>query len=284
MYLLFDIGGTKTRIAYSDDGKTCSEPVVIRTPKIFDEGIAAIRDTAKELAGGKNIQAGAGGIRGVLNKEKTSLARDTVLVDWVGKPLLQKLTEAFSIPIYFENDSAIVALGEANRGAGKGYNIVVYFTVSTGVGGARIVNGSLDEATVGFEPGKQVIDADQTLLPNSSSSTLEDLISGSAVKRRFHKEPYEIAQSDPLWDELAKWLAVGLGNTIVHWSPEVVVLGGSMMVGEPAIPIERVRKHLVTTLRAFPSPPELKLAELGDFGGLYGALVHVKQRMEEDVV
>jgi glucokinase len=50
-------------------------------------------------------------------------------------------------------------LGEAVFGAGKGREIVVYMTISTGVGGARIVGGKIDASAMGFEPGHQIIDA-----------------------------------------------------------------------------------------------------------------------------
>jgi predicted NBD/HSP70 family sugar kinase len=100
---------------------------------------------------------------------------------------------------------------------------------------------------------------------------LEGYVSGTAVRLRYKKEPSGI--TDPVvWDELAKWLAVGLNNTIVHWSPDVVVLGGSMITGEPAIPMDAIERHLGETMRIFPTPPSLKKGELGDLGGLYGAL------------
>ena len=48
MYLLFDIGGTKTRLALSQDEKTIEREVVISTPRDFQEGVALIAKIAKE--------------------------------------------------------------------------------------------------------------------------------------------------------------------------------------------------------------------------------------------
>ena len=39
MYLLFDIGGTKTRMAYSEDGESFGEPVKFETLPDFDAAI-----------------------------------------------------------------------------------------------------------------------------------------------------------------------------------------------------------------------------------------------------
>ena len=40
------------------------------------------------------------------------------------------------------------------------------------------------------------------------------------------------------WEELAETFAIGLHNTILHWSPDRVVLGGSMF-NEIGISVER---------------------------------------------
>ncbi|MFV1917705.1 MAG: ROK family protein, partial [Patescibacteria group bacterium] len=115
----------------------------------------------------------------------------------------------------------------------------------------------------------------KALEDDASLGHLEAHISGAAVEKRYGKKPYEITD-DKFWDELARLLAFGLNNTIVHWSPDVVVLGGSMMK-KIGIPIDRVKFHLKKILKIFPELPEIKKAELGDLGGLHGALYYLKQ-------
>jgi predicted NBD/HSP70 family sugar kinase len=178
------------------------------------------------------------------------------------------LTGIFGAAVYIENDAAVVGLGEANWGAGRGFEIVAYVTVSTGVGGAKIVNGKIDEHAIGFEPGKQIIDV-------NTGKTLEQMISGKSLAERTGKLPKEITD-EGVWDTEAWILAVGLNNMIVEWSPNCVVLGGSMITGEPAIPIIKTEKYLKEILKIFPEIPTLRKAELGDFGGLYGALAYLK--------
>ena len=41
-YILADIGGTKMRVARSDDGKTISEHIKIETPQDFDAAMKAL--------------------------------------------------------------------------------------------------------------------------------------------------------------------------------------------------------------------------------------------------
>lgn len=252
--ILFDIGGTKTRIAYSDNGDFFEEPKVVETPKNYEDGIKSFANLAKECANGREIKRVVGGMsRNVTN--------------WNYEQFKNNLGEIIQAEIFLENDAAMVGLGEATHGAGRGFEIVAYVTVSTGVGGARIVDQKIDEHAIGFEPGKQIIDITQ-------NKTLENLVSGKALELKFGKSPKEISD-EIVWQELAKILAVGLNNIIVEWSPNVVVLGGSMITGNPAIPLHITEQYLKGILKIFPEIPPIKKAELGDFGGLWGALAYL---------
>lgn len=274
MYILFDIGGTKTRVAWSHDLLRFTDTLKQDTVLSYQEGMAALQAAIRTVAKDRPIHAMAGGIRGPLNHEKTGIVSETSLCDWVGRPLARELSVAFNgIPVHLENDTAIVGLGETHFGAGKGYDIVAYHTVSTGVGGARFVHGKLDVVSVGFEPGHQILDLDRTVLGRSVTPTLENLVSGNAVEKRRGVKPYDIAQADHIWDELASYLAAGLKNTIVYWSPEIIVLGGSMIVGDPRIPLEAIIKHTKAVLGELEPCPKIVDATLKDEGGLYGAMV-----------
>jgi predicted NBD/HSP70 family sugar kinase len=282
MYLAFDIGGTKMRVAASNDCKTfLGEPRILNTPKSFEEGIELFKKTAKECCEDCDVDISAGGIAGTLDAKRTLVTNAPNLPsDWIGKPLKSALEKALDSEVYLENDTAIVGLGETHFGAGSADGIEVYITVSTGVGGVRIVDGRIDRSYCGFEIGHQIIDvsqnadSDYVACRDCEMVDLESMVSGSAIERRFEKKPYDIEQSNPLWQNLAELLAVGVYNTILHWSPERVVLGGSMMVGDPVIPIQGVEGRLVQILKALPVP-EIRKAKLGSVGGLYGGLAYI---------
>lgn len=273
MYLLFDIGGTNMRLAVSEDGLVISKTEIVPTPRAYEAGLKLFIDTARNLIGVSGGQSAAklksivGGIAGPVDHEKGVLLGGTNLEDWVGKPFAAGISKVFGLPVNMQNDASMAALGEAMVGAGKGFDIVAYITVGTGVGGARVVNGQIDSSSVGFEPGHQMVDLHHTL---------EDYVSGAAVEKTTGKKPKEI--TDPkFWDEIAKILAFGLANTTVHWSPDAIVLGGSMITGDPAIPIVAVEKHLQEILKIYPELPVVKKAKLGDIGGLLGALEYAQK-------
>lgn len=259
MHLIFDIGGTKMRLALSRDGQIFEEPTIVSTPP--DDSLASeFKKISDQLTGGAGPQTICGGVS--LKKLKA----------------LEEIKKLFSCPILIENDAALAGLGEARSGAGKGFKIMVYITISTGVGGARIVEGKIDTHLANFEPGHQIIDY------REPTKRFEDYVSGAAIRALTGKEPREI-ESDAFWRDSAKILAVGLCNSILHWTPEVLVLGGSMM-HHPGLKVEDIETELQILLSRTPLNrlsfcPKLYAAALGDKGGLFGALALLKQNLSQ---
>lgn len=279
-YIVIDIGGTKTRVAITDDLKTLGKVISYHTPVTFKEGIEAIKKTIADLKTDTKIKAIAVGIRGPMLEDRSGIANDVVLTGWINEPLVPTLEKLYKVPVFLENDTALAGLGEAHFGAGQGIDIVAYHTVSTGVGGVKIENGRIDLASNGFEPGHQVLDIDRTILGADVSPTLENLVSGTGLQARVGVKPYEIPQEDIIWDELAEYLAQGLRNTVFYWSPDAIILGGSMIVGDPKIPLEAIRKYTVEALNGFVTCPFITTAALKDEAGLYGAMALIADRLE----
>lgn len=268
MKLLFDIGGTNIRIGFSLDGKTLSQTKIIPTPRDFDQGIQDLKQVTDELSGGQKIEGVAGGIAGVLDKDRLGLAKSAHVSGWAGKPLKKALEEAFATSVKLENDTAIEGLGEANFGAGAGKGIVGFITIGTGVGGVRIVGGQIDKNSLGFEPGHQIIIPDGNDCQCEGKGHLESYVGGSYLQNLYGKKGEEI--TDPqTWDQISKFLSIGLYNTIVHWSPDIIVLGGSVT---KSIPLDNLKNHLAEIMHVYPESPEIVKATLGDQAGLYGAL------------
>lgn len=279
-YVAFDIGGTKTRVGFSKDGLVFDDVKTFHTDSSPEQGLAEV--VAAIEAGTKDsaVTAIAGGVRGVLREDRLGIDHDGILTKWANISIVDFFKTQFSVPVFLENDTALAGLGEAVYGAGKGIELVVYHTISTGVGGVKIEQGHIDMASVGFEPGHQVLDIDRTILGENVQPTLENLVSGRAVEERMGVKPYDIDQDDVVWDELAGYLAQGLRNTVLYWSPEAIVLGGSMMIGNPKIPLESVRRATVAVLDGVVACPFITTATLGDEAGLHGALVFLQQKLK----
>lgn len=268
MYLVFDIGGTNMRLGVSVDGKTLLQTKIIPTPLDFNQGIDIFKKTADELSQGEKIEKIAGGVAGPLDQDKTMLVKSPHLGEWINKPFKKEIENIFNCPIYLENDADLAALGEASFGAGKGKKIVAYLTISTGVGGGRVVNGKIDENALGFEPGHQIIVPDGSPCNCGGLGHLESYVSGSGIERIYHQKGQDI--KDPkIWDEVTKNLSIGLNNVCTLWSPDIIILGGSVT---QSLALDSVRNYLKQFLTIFPIAPKVEKSQLGDPAGLYGAL------------
>ena len=69
-------------------------------------------------------------------------------------------------------------------------------------------------------------------------------------------------------NEATKHLAQGLTSSVENFSPEALILGGSLILGQNPLPLEPLQ-------HAFPSVT-IKKAALGDESGLYGAMAYLK--------
>lgn len=272
MYLVFDIGGTNMRVAVSADGKTLAGSQIVPTPKNFSQGIQTLKQIADKLSDNEQITNIAGGVAGPLDRNKSMLVRSPHLGGWMQKPLKEELENLFGCPVTLENDTVMGGIGEATKGAGTGEGIVAYLAIGTGVGGARIVDGKLDRNALGFEPGHQIIKADGNQCACGGKGHLEAYVGGLYIEKMNHLKGEEI--NDPqIWDQVARNLAYGLTNIAVLWSPDMIILGGSVT---QSIPLLKVQKYFGQFLTIFPQAPQVVKATLGDDAGLYGALTFLK--------
>lgn len=265
MFLLFDIGGTTTRFAISRTGDELDDVKLFPTNHNFTEALSEMKNIASELSNGENYDAVIGGIR-AYNKKTGKLFNQPNFPMWVDEPLLQRMKEMWG-EVFLENDAVMVGLGEAVYGAGKGKNIVSYITLSTGIGGCRVVGGKVDPTIYSFEPGNMLI-SDQ----RGGQDYFEDLVSGSAIEKRYGKGPFELDDAKA-WEEIEDIVAVGINNAIVMWNPEIVILGGSV---PQRLNFENVNRKVESLCKIYPDRPDVVLASIDEKGGLYGALAYLK--------
>ena len=264
MHIVADIGGTNMRIAGSNDLRSFTDPVMVRTPHDYTEGMDHLVRTATEIAGG-SIESIVVGLPVLLTPDKRSIVSARNIPDWSGKSFADDVEKALSTRVHIENDVALVGLGEAVYGAGKNARRVVYVTVSTGVNAALIIDHTIDPYNLGVSTGCQYVSMGETPV------TWEDMISGSAIHKKYGKHPREIEKNDALWEELARITAFGVHNTLLHWTPDRVVLGGSMF-NDIGIPVDRVTAHLESLQGYVGHVPEVVHSALGEVGGLWGGL------------
>jgi predicted NBD/HSP70 family sugar kinase len=283
MYLLFDIGGTRARIAVANSLDAISKTKICDTPQDFEKGVELLKKEAAELLGGKKPTSVVIGFAGTIDRTTKKAVYVPHLPEWAQKPLAESFEESYKCPVFLENDTALSGLGEAFFGAGSSEGVMVYVTISTGVGGVRIVDGDIDRGRFSSEPGHQIVNfSDRNTVGGlGGGARLEDLIAGTAIEKKFNTKAYEITD-DKVWDDMAKFLAYGLHNMVLHWSPERIVLGGAQITGQKGrlIDISLVKKYLKEGLYAFPNIPDIVPSKLREETGLWGGLAFLQNNLE----
>lgn len=266
MYLLFDIGATNLRVAVSNSGRKIDKAITAKTPDKFKDGMALLTALSEGLLKDQKPKMVVGGVASPLHGKPHKII-NFIKPDWTGKLLLPHLQKIFSCPIELENDAALAALGEAKYGAGKTKKIIAYVTVSSGIGGARIVNGKIDTNSGGFEPRLQ-------LLKKEPLKNFGSLSSGHAISQIYHK-PGESLVDKKAWREIELWMTMGLNNIIVLWSPDILIVGGPVAKNKN-ISFDRIEKSLKKNLKILAKFPKITKAKLGQLSVLYGGLTLIK--------
>lgn len=274
MYIGIDIGGTHTRVATGEEDKVY-EKIDFPT-KEFDETVNLICEAVIKLSKEEVNQLGVS-IAGPYNFRKQIFLRPPNLPNpesWENKNLKGILSKRLKVQTTVAHDASVAALGEAKHGAGKGKDPVLYYTVSTGIGSGLIVNSQIFHGITNPEAGHQIINKEGPRHPGAPAGDLESISSGSALKRLYGKNPADV-EGTPEWLSTMDWLAIGLTNSILHFSPEIIVIGGGMTKHKDIF-FTPLKESINKYLKHLPQVPIVP-AGLGQDSGLIGAIELARQ-------
>lgn len=243
--LVFDIGGTHQRMALAEGG-ALTDVRKVSTPQDPEEALMKLVAYAE----GRGVEEAVGGVAGII--ENGTVMDAPNLRSWEGFSLAARLTEALKVPVRVYNDAELAGIGEALKGAGKGYARVGYLAVGTGVGGALVVNTESGPHIEGAEPGRLVMDL-------ASGRTLESFLGGAALSVETGMRPELLSQQ--AYDERTPVLAEGIRMLCGLWAPDIFILNGPLVLGTPAFRIEKIMEAPV------PIVPSLLKDESGLWGG-----------------
>jgi glucokinase len=111
------------------------------------------------------------------------------LPGWGCVPLRAVLREELGAPVRVENDANAAALAEWRYGAGRGFEDLVYLTMSTGVGGGLVLGGRLYAGVRGNagEIGHLPVEWDGEACACGLRGCLEAYVGGAAWTRRLRR-------------------------------------------------------------------------------------------------
>lgn len=170
---------------------------------------------------------------------------------WANTNFAGYIRESLGVPVGFDTDTNVAALGEHRWGAAVGLDTFIYLTVGTGIGGGGLVNGKLIHGMLHPEMGHLAIPHDKEEDPFEGwckfhKDCLEGLASGPAIESRWGVRGENLPADHPAWQLEAKYLAFGLVNYIYTLSPQRIIMGGGVMQQSHLFPLIRQRvQHLL---------------------------------------
>ncbi|MGG3467496.1 ROK family protein [Neobacillus pocheonensis] len=284
-----EAGGTKFVCAVGDEKGTIIDRIQIPTT-VPEETIPKVIEFFKQYS----IKAIGVGSFGPIDVIKESPAygfiTSTPKPGWRDFPFVNKLQEAFSVPIGFNTDVNAAALGEAKFGAAKGLDSCLYITVGTGIGAGAIVQGKLLQGLSHPEMGHILVrrhpnDEYQGKCPYHHDC-LEGLAAGPAIEARWGTKGDQLVDRLEVWDLEGYYLAQALMQFILILSPKKIILGGGVMKQQQVF--TSLNRYLKEFLNEYVSLPELTdyivSPGLGDNAGITGALMLAYQAFQEEFI
>jgi fructokinase len=165
---------------------------------------------------------------------------------WAHTDFAGTIRRALGVPVGFDTDVNVAALGERRWGAAQGLDTFVYLTIGTGIGGGGMVNGKLIHGLVHPEMGHIRIPHDRDRDPYAGAcpyhgDCLEGLAIGPALEARWGQRGETLPADHPAWELEAGYLALGLVSIICILSPERIIMGGGVMEQRQLFPLVRGR-------------------------------------------
>lgn len=207
---------------------------------------------------------------------------------WANTDLAGTIERELGVPVGFDTDVNVAALGEWRWGAAAGLSTFLYLTIGTGVGGGGLSNGRMMHGLVHPEMGHILLPHDRDADPFAGNcpyhgDCLEGLTSGPAMKARWGVPADTLPADHPAWALEAHYLAMACMNFICTLSPQRIIMGGGVMSQPHLFPqiLSKVQTLLAGYVQAeaitgdisnYIVPPAL-----GGRAGVLGALAFAEQ-------
>lgn len=254
-----------------------------KRPTKLEEGFYRIMDQTAEIieiliqktAENKKRLCGIGmAVAGLINKQR-NIVEFSPNFHWHDVDILGNLSKRFKVPIFFDNVTRVMALGEMCYGVGKIYKNFIFINIGYGIGAGIILDGQPLFGSLGMagEFGHITVEKDSEIQCDCGNfGCLEALASGQGIARAARNELKKGIQSILLemcegdiqrvsaemvanaakkgdvlaWNifkQAAEYIGIGISALINLFNPEAVVLGGGVtQAGE--ILFDTVRKTI----------------------------------------
>ncbi len=278
-----DLGGTAMKLGrFSIDGHLL-EDQQLQTPQPATPGAVcvALVEAIEALDPDRRASIVGIGLPGPMDVE-ARVARVCInLPGWEEVPLADWLEPRLQRRVTLANDGNCALVGEAWKGAAKGYSDVVLLTLGTGVGGGVMLSGQLFTGHNGAaaEPGLIGLNPEGPPCNSGNRGSLEQFASISALRRLWDGDPAELAalaangdaEAQAVWSRYGSTLGVGISSLVYMFTPELVLVGGGIS-GAATHFLPSVRKEVAQRVQAMSRQGlRIDVCALGNGAGRLGA-------------
>ena len=276
-----DIGGTKVAAGLVDtDGRVLQRarretPHRSKSPQVVEDTIAEVISELRDYREAIAVGIGAAGF--------VDATQSSVLfaphLSWRHEPLRDAMRRRVGLPVVVENDANAALWAEWRFGAGQGEENIVCVNLGTGIGGGVLINGELYRGCwEQYASGNALVREARELAAAGSpvAHNLLDRVDGDASRLTGPLVTDAAKDGDPaateLFEDIGRWLGVGLANLAAAFDPGLFVIGGGVSeAGELLLNPAREAFRRQLTGRGFRPEARIVRAQLGNEAGLIGA-------------
>lgn len=204
----------------------------------------------------KNLVGIGIAVSGLVNS-KTGMVLRSPLLEWDHIDISQPIKEEFSLPVFIDNDVNAYMLAELEFGYGKTNNQFICISLGDGIGASFVIDHKVYKGEYGGagEFGHTVINVDGRPCHCGQYGCLETYLSNRALNlnaqefsarypksilngQNINYETLTLAAKEKdemafvLFEQVSKYLSVGLINAINSFNPKTIVLIGEALVGK----------------------------------------------------
>ncbi len=186
-FVSVDIGGTKISVCFFKNN------IIVKKKKFKTEnfGPSNLLNIRNFLLNNANDISSIGiATTGLVYNKKWSTLNRNMIGSFDNFPIVNFFKEKFKIPIFAIGDTHAASLGESYYGNGKNLKDFFYITVSTGIGGAAIINKKVlnSNKKIFGQIGHTVIKYNGKICGCGRKGCLEAYSSGTAIERNINKK------------------------------------------------------------------------------------------------
>ncbi len=291
-YIGIDVGGTNIRYAFTEEfdlnALNCQKRPFVKTGDPYSE----IEENICEI-----IDKAPNNVKGISISLAAIMDRNTGIVKkWPNNPcwnhyeIVKHLSNKYNVPIVIEDDANCGAIGE-HFYLPIAVKNMVYITIGTGIGCGIVLNDALFIGENGFagELGHVWIGEknNKCMCSCGNKGCFQSMASGPTVLKKYNmasrtnlkslEQVYELyTRSDSnavkCLSDMINSISIVIYNLVMCLDISTFIIGGGASnMGTEFV--SNIENHVNSQLKTFERDVSIKRAWLGEYSGVYGALL-----------